>query len=118
DGTELGDAGVHEENVDLAELFDDRSVKAVNVGGLGDVGLHGQGAVADEVHRFVESFLTAAGNRDFCAFVVQTFSRSETNAAVAAGDDCDLAFKAFHEMPPGLSALSQRARWRRATSDT
>ena len=95
---EFGDACVHEKNVDLAEFLRDCGIKAIEIGEFRHVGLDRKNSVADILHCFVESFLAAAGNRHFCAFVGKTFGGGQTDAAVTAGDDGNLTFKAFHKI--------------------
>src|SRR6266404_859761 len=53
--SKLGDAGVGEENVDLAEFLRDGCIKAIEIGEIRNIRLHGQNAVADDLDSFVES---------------------------------------------------------------
>jgi len=68
DGNEFCDAGVNEEDVDLAEFLRNRRIEAVEVGKFRDVGLNGKDSVADRLDCLVECFLATSGNRDLGAF--------------------------------------------------
>src|SRR5439155_13208487 len=93
---EFCDAGVNEEDVDLAEFLRNRRIEAVEVGKFRDIGLNGKDTVADRLDCLVECFLATSGNRDLGAFFRKALGGGKTDAAVAAGDDGDLTFKTFH----------------------
>ena len=56
--------------------------------------------VADLLDRLVELGLAAAGDEDVSPFGDEPLGRGQADAAVAAGDDRDLAFELPHVVEP------------------
>jgi hypothetical protein len=97
DWTELGNAGIDEEYVDAAMLFLDRFEQPVEIGCVGDVALHGNGAVAERLLRGRERALIAAEDYHFGAFADELLRGHKTDAAVVAGHDGDLSIEPAHD---------------------
>ena len=103
------DAGVVDEDVDAAELAADARGHGIDGGLVGDVGDHGDrlGAAAFELGDRGERFcFVAPDDRDRGAGFRQSAGHAEPDAAIAAGDDGDLAaeieLSCFHGFCPSV----------------
>src|SRR5208282_4349601 len=87
------DAGIREHNVELALLPLDLCEQAIEVSEPGHVALNAGDLAADLFLRHVEFCRAASCNKHIRAFCNESLRRRQTDAAIAAGDECHLAFE-------------------------
>ncbi len=86
---DAGDAGIVDEDVDLAERRQRRIARLFNGGGVGDVDLEDSGLAADRLHRFLGQRGVKVPDRNLGAGGGEALGDGAAKALRAAGDDCD-----------------------------
>src|SRR5882757_4093741 len=93
EGNEFTNAGVGENNVDLALPFGNDFVKTIEVGKVGDVSLNSENIGTDGPHGLVEFLLATTRYENVGALFDKHSCCSKPNSFRSAGDDSGLAFE-------------------------
>jgi hypothetical protein len=96
EGKVCEDARVGEDNIEPALFLFNLSKEAVQVLQIRHVTLNGAYVRTDLFDGLVEFGLIAAGDEDVGSFADEVFRRGETDAAVAAGNQCNFSVKFLH----------------------
>ncbi len=115
DAADHGDPGIRDDGVHFAEVLHHIVGRLVERCAVGHVHTHGVDAIArllELFHRFVEIGFGAIGDRHFHAGVGEGARDAEADAAVAAGDEGDLAFDILHRSRNGGGAVAGGGRIR------
>ena len=112
DRAELVNAGVVDEDVEAAKVFDGCVDDALRFGGLGDVAPHGDSLAAgrgDGGDDGVRAGLAGGViDDDGCAFRGEGFGDGGADAFGCAGDDCDFACEFAHMFSMGVWLVEWR----------
>ena len=92
----LGDAGVGEHDVELAEVGFEAARELVHVGGDAHVGADADRVRPERGGRFGDALVVLAGDGDACAVLDEQLGRRAADAGGAAGDESGLAFESLH----------------------
>src|SRR5258708_39174675 len=102
-GSEFGNAGVGEHNIDSPPDLSDGLVQTIKVSQLGNVSLNSRNVGADCLHGLVEFLLAAARDEDIGTLFDEPLCGSQPNPLCPTGDDGGLAFELFaHGLSPSL----------------
>src|ERR1700720_4591450 len=92
-GSKLRSTGIREHNVELAFLPLDLCEEAIKIAEVRHVSLYSGDIFRDFLYRRRQLCIAAPAYVDVRAFVHKLLSRRETDAAIAAGDQCNFSFK-------------------------
>src|ERR1700691_884225 len=92
-GSELANASVGENDVDLSLHVSDGFVETIKIGQLGNVSLNARNVAADCLYGLVEFLLAAARNEDVGTLFDEKLCRSQSNPLCPAGNHSGLALK-------------------------
>ena len=95
---EFGNAGIHVQEVDLAELVSDLVAKPGDRAQVGNVGADDVSVAAERAPRLVEGLFAAAGDQHFGAAGYQCLRDGEPHAMRAADNHCLLALVVAHDL--------------------
>src|SRR5579871_275531 len=103
-------AGVREQNIQPALLPLDLGVEAVKIFEVRNVALYARCTGTNRTYGFIKLSRAASGHVDGRPFLCEPLRGGQTDAATAAGHDCNLAFQSVSHSPSPLQISALLAR--------
>ena len=98
--SEFAAAGIGEDNINAACFLLNRRIQPVEIRKVRHVALNSGNVLADQLDRFIEFVLTAAGDEDLRSLGNKALGGGEADAAVASGYDRYFSFELAHRVAP------------------
>src|SRR5882762_11399219 len=96
-GSELGDAGIRKQHIDLAELLRDGLVQPVQVTQFRHVAAHRDQVAADGFYCFVQRLLMATRDYDLSAFLTKPLGGRQADSTVTARHNGHFPCQFWHD---------------------